>query len=59
MIEHFSKKVYQYDLNNKLIREYQSLSDAFIKTGIKNIAAVCRGNRKYSEGYIWKYRKDK
>lgn len=34
---------------------YQSLTEAFEKTGINNIGACCRGVRNNAGGYHWKY----
>jgi hypothetical protein len=51
--------VSQYTLDNVFIKEYDSLLDAEIETGISNghISGVCRGirGRKTAGGYIWKY----
>ena len=50
--------------SNKIIKEvlcietgevYQSITEAFEKTGINNIGACCRGSRKNAGGYHWKY----
>ena len=50
-------KVSQYTLNNIFIKEFDSATDAEKETGIfrTGISAVCRGVRKTSGGYIWKY----
>lgn len=50
-------KVSQYTLDNVFIREYDSPTDVEKETGIvqTHIIGVCRGNRKTSGGYIWKY----
>ncbi len=53
-------KVKQYKMeNNELIyiNEFSSIKEASIKSGIsdKHIGSVCRGNRKSTGGYIWKY----
>ena len=51
------KKVAQYDKENKLIKVYNSASEAGTITHISpsNIQSCCRGKIKSSGGYIWKY----
>lgn len=51
------RKVVQYDLNNNLIREYDSISQAASQTGISiaSICTTCRGGQKTAGGYKWKY----
>lgn len=51
------KKVVQYTMDRKYVNEYPSISDAWRETGIdyRNISAVCNGNRKSANGYIWKF----
>ena len=55
----FSKKVYQYSLENVFIQEFSSCSEAFRATGISNssIASCCRGKRKSAGNYKWYYEK--
>lgn len=50
--------VLQYDLQNNLIAEFKSLSEAERKTGVysQNIGRVCKGIRKTAGGFIWKYK---
>lgn len=53
------KKVYQFDLNNNFIREWDSLTEASIyikgtKGNISN-AIYGRNNKKSYKGFIWKY----
>jgi hypothetical protein len=55
--EHFRSSVSQYDINGTFIKHYESMTLATIETGAKNISACCRGLRKKSGGYIWKYKK--
>jgi hypothetical protein len=56
-----SKKVYQYDENLNLIKEWSSTSEASKVLGLSggHIREVANGNtkRKKSGGYIWKYEK--
>ena len=51
-----SKKVYQYDLQGNLIKEWSSVAEAgrngFTATRVSN---CCRGNGKTHKGYIWSY----
>jgi group I intron endonuclease len=51
------KKVAQYTKDNKLIKEYISISEAGRTSGVKhkNIQQVLSGNTKTAGGYIWKY----
>jgi hypothetical protein len=50
----------QYDYQHNFIKEYNSIKEASINTGIKvcNINRCCRGGRKTSGGYIWEYKED-
>ncbi len=52
------KQVLMFSLEGKLIDKFKSVADASRKTGISKtcISRVCRGERKYSKGYIWKYK---
>jgi group I intron endonuclease len=51
------KKVVQYTLKGKFINEFKSVSEASKFTGCNktSIAKVCRGERKSSGGFSWKY----
>lgn len=53
-----SVKVEQYDLQNNLIKERNSISEASRKLNIaiSGISACCRKINKTSGGYIWKYK---
>jgi len=50
--------VQQYDLNNQLIQEFNSISEASKVTNIPtgNISKNCKGKLKTAGGYIWKYK---
>jgi hypothetical protein len=50
------RKIGQYK-DGTLINEFNSMKEAEEKTGISNkhIGSVCRGNRKTTGGYEWKY----
>lgn len=53
-------KVYQYDLNGKFIKEFNSIKDAIKELSIKNgslISACCKGKKKSAYGYMWRYYK--
>ena len=51
------KKVYQYNVQGEFINEFESVSEASKQTGFNKscIAKVCRGERKSSGGYFWKF----
>lgn len=51
-------KIYQYDKNKKLIKEWKSLAEASKELKI-NKSAICqcaKGDHKTAGGYIWKYK---
>lgn len=50
----------QYDLKNNFIRKWDTLTEAAntLNIGISGISACCRGQRRKSGGYIWKYEKE-
>lgn len=55
--------VAQYDLNNNLLKKYNSITEAArtlveedkVRVTANQIQQVCKGNRKTAHGYIWKY----
>jgi group I intron endonuclease len=53
------RKVRKYDINNNLIAEYKTITEASILNNISrsSISKVCLGKPKYKTagGYIWKY----
>ena len=51
------KKVHQYNIEGEFINEFESVSEASKQTRINKscIAKVCRGERKSSGGYLWKF----
>jgi len=56
---HRRKKVMQYDMEGKFIKEWDCVLEAakFLgKTQGAGITEVCNGNRKSIYGYIWKYK---
>lgn len=52
-----TKKIKQFDLNNRFINSYNSINEAARILNIRscNISAVCKGKRKTAGNYIWKY----
>lgn len=54
-----TRKVLVYDLSYKLVGEYKSINQAARELNIKSashVASVCRGERKQTYGYIWRYK---
>ena len=43
----------QLDMNNNLIKEFSSITEATIQTGIKGISNVLIGRAKTAGGYLW------
>lgn len=58
IVKHIKKSIYQYDLNNKFINEYESITQASKETHIpiSSISACCVGQRKKTNGYIFKFK---
>ena len=54
--EKCSKKVYQYTLDGKFVKEWKSTAECG-RNGFNqsHVAACCRGELKTHKGYIWKY----
>jgi hypothetical protein len=54
----FDRPVVQYDLKMNKINEFDSIFEAFKKTGIghPNIMFCCDGNLKTAGGFIFKYK---
>ena len=52
------KSVIQMDINDNIINEYTSASEAARQTGLyaQNISGVCRGIKKTCGGFKWKYK---
>lgn len=52
--------VNQYDLKNNFIRKWDTLTEAAntLNICISGIVACCKGQRRKSGGYIWKYEKE-
>lgn len=55
---HSSKRVWQFDINDKLVKEFVSTTEAFSITGINrtSISMVCHNKRKTAGGYKWKFK---
>lgn len=54
-----AKRVCQYALDGTFIAEYNTVKEATDKTGTSNVAACCRGERKTSGGYVWRWKDGK
>jgi hypothetical protein len=56
-VDQRKKEVGQHFLDGELVAIYSSVSEASRKTGISKtcIARCCRGERKDSGGFLWKY----
>ena len=50
--------ILQFSKNGELIAEYSSITEASRQTGFyqSNICECCKGKRKSTGGYIWKYK---
>ena len=50
-------KIKQYDINNNLLNEYTSISEASRETSVtrKSISLYIREKTKIAGGFIWKY----
>ena len=55
------KRVNQYDINGKFIRQWKSIKEAKKELHLENahISQVCQGQRKTAGGFIWRYDSDK
>lgn len=60
LIERSKKVVYQYSLDNKLLKEWYSVSEAArqLDFSFKCISKCCLGKLKSYKGFIWKYNKE-
>jgi hypothetical protein len=52
------KKIYQYSLDNKLIKTFDSVIEAITITKINNISNAANGVQKTAGGFIWKHKED-
>lgn len=50
-----AKKVAQYSLDGQLIKVYPCIKIAIEEVGAPRISSCCKGKRKTSGGYVWKY----
>lgn len=55
------KPILQYSKTGEFIREWKSVTDLNLETGIDmgHVTACCRGKRKTAGGYCWKYKNEK
>lgn len=53
----YGVSVLQYDMNNNLIKVFKSIKEASMETGCSSprIVDVCKGNRKHTKNFIWRY----
>lgn len=53
-----SKPITQFDLNGNFIKEWVSAAEVERQLGYcsSHIRSSCKGKRKTSNGYIWKYK---
>lgn len=51
------KQVYQYDTDKNLLDIFNSVAEASRISGLSktSISRVCRGERKQTGGYLWRY----
>lgn len=57
--EKISKKILQYDLEGKLVNEFDSILDVYVylnKNKNSMITDCCKGRYKQAYGYVWKYK---
>ena len=47
------KAVYQFDLDGRLLHQYESVNEAFRQTQIRHISECATGKRKTAGGYKW------
>jgi hypothetical protein len=55
LIKVFKRKIGQYNLEQELIKEYNSIVEAMKETNIKSIKKVLYGKQKTAGGFVWKY----
>ncbi len=51
----YKRKIGQYNFENQLIKEYNSIKVAIDETNIKSIKEMLYGHQKHAGGFIWKY----
>jgi group I intron endonuclease len=56
-VDNRKKQVIQYSLDREILARYNSVAEASLETGISktSISRCCRGERKSSSGFLWKY----
>jgi hypothetical protein len=55
LIKAFTRKIGQYNLEEQLIKEFNSIVDAERNLGIQTIKKVLYNKQKTAGGFIWKY----
>ena len=55
----FSKKINQFDLYGNFIKQWDSMSDVMreLNIPVPHLVRVCKGQRKSTRGFIWRYAK--
>lgn len=54
-IKTYKCRIGQYNLENQLVKEFDSIVEAKNETGITSIKEVLNGNQKTAGGFIWRY----
>ena len=49
------KQVFQYSIGGEFIKQYDSLTIAMNENKLRDIHTVCKGYRRTSGGYMWRY----
>ena len=55
LVKKYTRKIGQYDLNNNLIKEFESIKAAMDELNIYTIKKVLYGEQKTAGGFIFKY----
>jgi hypothetical protein len=55
LIKCFTRKIGQYNLDNILIKEFNSIVEAKKQTNVTSIKEVLNNRQKTAGGFIWKY----
>lgn len=55
---HYCKHIFMFDLNNNFIKEFASIKEASVETGILDSSLIrcCQNKQKTAGGYIWRYK---
>ena len=58
-LQNIRKKVFQYDLKNNFIKEWNSITEVQNNLKIHHISDCCNGKRKTAGGFIWRFESDR